>query len=182
MGAGRGAAAMEGQEMKPARKTVKGVQPIPEGYHTITPTCVVRDAAGAIEFYKRAFGAEELGRMTEPDGERIVHAELRIGDSRFFLCDEIPEMGLRSPTTLGGTPCGFYLYVEDVDEAFKKAVGAGAKIKQPVSDMFWGDRIGSVTDPFGCQWDLATRKEEVPLEEIKRRGEEFFRSMSKKAH
>lgn len=167
--------------MTQARKAEKGVQPIPEGYHAITPSCVVRDAASAIDFYKRAFGAEELERMTEPEGGRIVHAELRIGDSRFFLCDEIPEMGLRSPASLGGTPCGFYVYVEDVDQAFKKAVGAGAKIMQPVTDMFWGDRTGSVTDPFGCKWDLATRKEEVPPDEIKRRGEEFFRSMSKKA-
>jgi len=164
--------------MKEARKAAKGVQPIPEGYHTITPTCVVNDAASAIDFYKRAFGAEEMGRMTEPEGGRIVHAELRIGDSRFFLCDEIPGMGLRSPASLGGSPCGFYLYVEDVDRAFRKAVTAGARIKQPVTDMFWGDRTGSVTDPFGCQWDLATRKEEVPPDEIRRRGEEFFRSMS----
>lgn len=166
--------------MKQAGKAEKGVQPIPEGYHTITPMCVVNDAASAIGFYKRAFGAEELGRMTEPEGGRIVHAELRIGDSRLFLCDEIPGMGLRSPASLGGTPFGFYLYVKDVDRAFRKAVGAGARIKQPVTDMFWGDRTGSVTDPFGCQWELATRKEEVPPDEIRRRGEEFFRSMSHK--
>lgn len=168
--------------MKAAKKAAGRVQPIPEGYHTVTPHLTVRDAAGAIEFYKRAFGAEELGRMTAPDGESILHAELRIGDSRVFLCDENPEMGLRSPTSLGGASCGFYLYVEDADAAFRKAVGAGATIKQPVTEMFWGDRCGSVVDPFGCQWDLATRKEEVPPEEIKRRGEEFFRSMPQKPH
>lgn len=168
--------------MKAAKKTAGRVQPIPEGYHTVTPHLVVRDAGGAIEFYKRAFGAEELGRLTAPDGESIVHAELRIGDSRVFLCDENPDMGLRSPTSLGGASCAFYLYVEDADAAFRKAVGAGATIKQPVTDMFWGDRCGSVVDPFGCQWDLATRKEEVPPEEIKRRGEEFFRSMPQTPH
>ena len=168
--------------MKEARKVGRGVQPIPEGYHTITPTLAVGNAAGAIEFYKRAFGAEELGRMNGLDGESVVHAELRIGDSRFFLCEDGPESGPRSPESLGGSSCSFYLYVEDVDKSFKKAVGAGAKIKQPVTDMFWGDRSGSVTDPFGCQWDLATRKEDVPPEEMKKRGEEFFKSLSREPH
>lgn len=164
--------------MKPARKTGTGVKPIPDGYHTITPMIAVRNAAEAIEFYKKAFGAEELGRLNGLDGRSVVHAELRIGSSRFFLCDENPEWGFRSPETLGGPSCVFYLYVEDVDKAYKKAVGAGARIKQPVTDMFWGDRTGSVTDPYGCQWDLATRKEDVPPKEIGKRGKEFLRSMS----
>ncbi len=168
--------------MKAARRTGKKVKPIPDGYHTITPMLAVKDAAGAIEFYKRAFGAQELGRLNGLDGRSIVHAELVIGSSRFFLCDENPEWGIRSPETLGGPSCVFYLYVEDADKAFRKAVGAGARIKQPVTDMFWGDRTGSVTDPYGCHWDLATRKEDVPPEEIRKRGEEFLRSMSQEPH
>lgn len=166
--------------MEAARKVEKGVRPIPEGYHTITTHLAVRDAAGAIEFYERAFGAEELGRMLAPDGRSIVHAELKIGDSRLFLCDDNPECGFRSPESLGGASGALYLYVEDADKAFMKAVGAGARVKQPVTDMFWGDRVGTVTDPYGWQWDLATHKEDVPPGEMKERGEEFFRSMSRR--
>ncbi len=163
--------------MKAATKLTVAVRPIPEGYHTITPFLTVRGADRAIDFYRRAFGAEELGRMPGPDGKTIVHAELKIGDSRIFLCDENPGMDCRSPATLGGSPAGIYLYVRDVDDAFKKAVNAGATVKRPVQDMFWGDRTGSVQDPFGYSWDLATHKEEVPPKEIQRRGEEFFRTM-----
>jgi uncharacterized glyoxalase superfamily protein PhnB len=163
--------------MKPARKIVAAVKPIPEGYHSITPHLTVRGADRAIEFYRRAFGAEEIGRMHGPDGRTVMHAELKIGNSLFFLGDEVPGMDCRSPETYGGSPAGFYLYVRNVDEAFRKALDAGATVKRPVTDMFWGDRTGSVQDPFGYVWDLATRKENVSPDEMKRRGEEFFRDM-----
>lgn len=163
--------------MKSARKLNVAVKPIPEGYHTITPFLTVRGADRAIDFYRRAFGAEELGRMHGPDGKTVMHAELKIGNSRFFLCDEVPGMDCRSPETLGGSPTGIYLYVRDVDAAFRRAVDAGANVKRPLEDMFWGDRTGSVLDPFGYTWDLATRREEVSPEEMKRRGEEFFKRM-----
>ncbi|MGA8753730.1 MAG: VOC family protein [Candidatus Deferrimicrobium sp.] len=164
--------------MKAAGKLTVAVKPIPEGYHSITPHLTVRGAARAIDFYRRAFGAEELGRMHGPDGKTVMHAELKIGDSRFFLADEVPGTDCqRSPQTLGGSPAGIYLYVRDVDEMFRKAVNAGATVKRPLEDMFWGDRTGSVLDPFGHTWDLATRREDVPPEEMKRRGEEFFRKM-----
>ncbi|HEY6097208.1 MAG TPA: VOC family protein [Candidatus Deferrimicrobium sp.] len=163
--------------MKAARKMSVAVKPIPSGYHSITPFLTVRYAAQAIDFYRRAFGAEELARMYGLDGKTVMHAELKIGDSRFFLGDEVPGMDCRSPQTLGGSPAGIYLYVRDVDEAFRKAIEAGATVKRPLEDMFWGDRTGSVLDPYGHTWDLATRKENLPPEEMKRRGEEFFRKM-----
>lgn len=163
--------------MKAAKKIAVAVKPVPEGYHTITPHMTVRGGDRAIDFYRRAFGAEEISRMYAPDGKHLMHAELQIGDSRFFIMDEVPGMECHSPETLGGSPSGLYLYIRDVDKAFKKAVDAGAKVKRPVEDMFWGDRTGSVQDPFGYTWDLATHKEDVPPEEMKRRGEEFFRKM-----
>ena len=163
--------------MKAARKLTVAVKPIPEGYHSITPMLTVRYADHAIDFYRRAFGAEELGRMHGPDGKTVMHAELKIGNSRFFLCDEVPEMECRSPETLGGSPTGIYLYVRDVDETFRKAVEAGATVKRPLEDMFWGDRTGSVVDPFGYSWDLATHREDVPPKEMKQRGEKFFNKM-----
>jgi uncharacterized glyoxalase superfamily protein PhnB len=166
--------------MEPGRKLEKGVSPIPAGYHTITTNLTVRGGDKAIEFYRKAFGAKEIGRMHAPDGKTIVHAELEIGDSRIFVTDENPAFGNRSPESLGGAGSSLYLYVEDADALFRKAVGAGAKIKMPVEDMFWGDRCGAVTDPFGHEWSIATRKEEVPLEEMKRRGEEFFKQMGSK--
>ena len=163
--------------MKAARKLTVAVKPIPEGYHSITPMLTVRYADRAIDFYRRAFGAKEHGRMNGPDGKLVMHAELQIGNSRFFLCDEVPEMECRSPETLGGSPTGIYLYVRDVDEAFRKAVEAGATVKRPLEDMFWGDRTGSVVDPYGHTWDLATRREDVSPEEMNRRGKEFFKTM-----
>ena len=163
--------------MKTARKLTVAVKPIPEGYHAITPSLIVRGADRAIEFYRRAFGAKELGRMHGPDGKTVMHAELQIGDSRLFLCDEIPGMGCHSPETLGGSPSGVYLYVRNVDEVFRKAVDAGATVKRPLEDMFWGDRTGSVLDPFGHTWDLATHREDLSPEEMKLRGAEFFRKM-----
>jgi len=150
------------------------VNPIPEGYHTATPYLIVKDAARAIEFYKKAFGAIELMRMTQQDG-RIGHAEIKIGDSPIMLADEFPEMGARSPEALGGSPVSVLLYVQDVDAVFNQAVAAGAKVTRPVKDQFYGDRSGGVTDPFGHQWHIATHKEDVTPEEMKRRQEAFFK-------
>jgi PhnB protein len=145
------------------------VKPIPEGYHTVTPYLTVKDGARAIEFYKNAFGAKELFRMAGPDG-KIGHAEIQIGDSRIMLGSESPQMVSHSPETLKGTPVGIFLYLEDVDASFKRAVGAGAKELQPPQDMFWGDRYGKLIDPFGHQWHLATHKEDVTPEEMSKRA------------
>jgi len=164
--------------MKAAGKLTVAVKPIPEGYHSITPFLTVRGADCAIDFYRRAFGAKELGRMHGPDGKTVMHAELQIGDSRFFLGDEVPGMGCSSPETLGGCRFGNYINVRDVDETFRKAVDAGATVKRPLEDMFWGDRTGSLRDPFGHTWDLATRREDVTPQEMKRRGDEFFKKMA----
>jgi PhnB protein len=144
-------------------------KPIPSGMHTLTPHLVVKDASKAIEFYKRAFGAQEIGRVTTPDGKSVMHADLKIGDSHFFLVDEFPEMDCRGPKSVGGTPVTIHMYVEDVDAAFGKAVTAGAQVKMPLADMFWGDRYGVLTDPFGHAWSLATHKEDLTPEEIRKR-------------
>ena len=144
------------------------VKAIPDGYHTVTPYFTVRDAARAVEFYKRAFGAVELMRMAEPDG-KIRHAEIRIGDSPIMLGDEFPDFPeMRSFQALGGSPVSVYLYVEDVDALFNRAVAAGAKVRTPVKDEFYGDRVGAVEDPFGLAWFIATHKEDVAPEEIAR--------------
>ncbi len=166
--------------MKEARKLTRAVAPIPEGYHTVTATLTVRGADKAIEFYRKAFGAELLDRMTTPDGKAVVHAALKIGDSRMFLCDELPDMAARAPQSLGGTTSTVYLDVRNVDEAFRKAVSAGATVKMPVENAFWGDRFGSVADPFGYTWDLATHVEDVPPDEMKKRGEAFIKEMMSK--
>jgi len=157
----------------------KDVKPIPEGYATITPALTVQDGARMIEFYKEAFGAEERFRMPTPDGKGIAHAELKIGDSVFMLGEEMPsaEECSRSPQSLGGTPVGFYVYVKDVDDAFDRAVSAGATIKHRVENMFWGDRMGTVTDPSGHVWTLATHVEEVSPTELEKRGREAFEKM-----
>ena len=150
------------------------VRPIPEGYHSLTPALVVRDAAKAIEFYKRAFGARELSRMASPDGQSVWHAEIQIGDSRLMLGDESPDMSaLRAPTSLGGSASSVHLYVEDADAAFQRAVDAGATVSMPLEDAFWGDRYGRVTDPFGHEWAIATHTEDMSDEEALRRGEAF---------
>jgi uncharacterized glyoxalase superfamily protein PhnB len=154
-----------------------GVAAIPRGYHTVTPHLTVRGAAEAIDFYARAFGARERGRMPGPDGKGIMHAELQIGNSVVFLADEFPDMGCRAPQTLGGTTGTLHLYVRDVDRAFQRAVGAGAEIRMPVTDMFWGDRYAKVADPFGHEWGLATHKEDLSAREIGRRAEAFFARM-----
>jgi PhnB protein len=153
-------------------------KPIPKGFHTVTPALVVRNAAQAIEFYKKALGAEELMRMATPNG-KIGHAELKIGDSIIFLTDESPEMGTKSPQTLGGAGASLYLYVEDVDKAFQRAVDAGGKPTMPVSDMFWGDRFGSLTDPYGHTWGLSTRTRDLSEQEIEKAAKDFYAQMAK---
>ncbi|MGH7315524.1 MAG: VOC family protein [Candidatus Rokuibacteriota bacterium] len=153
---------------------------MPEGYHTVTPALTVKNAPEAIEFYKRAFGAQELMRFGGPDGKSIMHAEIQVGDSRIMLGDEQPSMGCLAPASVGGPTSSLYLYVADVDAAFTRAVAAGAKVLMPVTDMFWGDRFGQVEDPSGHRWGLATHVEDPSPQEIERRQREFFASMSKK--
>ena len=145
------------------------VKPIPEGYHSVTPYLIVDGAARAIEFYKQAFGAVETFRMEAPGG-RVGHAEVKIGDSHVMLADEHPEIGARGPRALGGSPVSLTLYVEDVDATVARAVEAGAKLKRPVADQFYGDRTGGVEDPFGHVWFVATHVEDVPYEELKKRA------------
>ena len=147
------------------------VNPIPSGYHSITPTAVVDNASKAIEFYAKAFGAKETYRL--PMGDKIAHAEMQIGDSRFMLSDEFKEWDALSPKTRGGATGGLMIYVPDVDAAMDQAVKAGAKVVQPAEDQFWGDRMGTVVDPFGHKWMLGTHKEDVSDEEMKHRGEEW---------
>jgi PhnB protein len=142
---------------------------IPDGYHNVTPYLIVNDAAAAIEFYKKAFGATELMRMPKPNG-KIGHAEIRIGDSPIMLADEAAEMGARSPRTFGGSPVSIFLYVDDVDTTFARAVDGGAKVQRPLADQFYGDRTGGVEDPFGHVWYIATHVEDVSPEEMKKRA------------
>jgi PhnB protein len=144
------------------------VKPIPDGYHAVTPYLSVKDARAALAFYARAFEAKELFRLDQPDG-RVGHAEIQIGDSRVMLADEFPEIGSRSPVSLGGTPVSLVLHVPDVDAVVKRAVEAGAKLTRPVANQFYGDRTGGVTDPFGHVWFVATHVEDVPPEEMARR-------------
>jgi len=143
---------------------------IPEGYHTVTPYLILNAAGEAITFYKRALGAEEDLRMEDP-GDKVHHAEIKIGDSRIMLADEHPELQALSPKTVGGSPVSIHLYVEDVDGAVERAVAAGAKLIRPVADQFYGDRVGGIEDPFGYRWFIATHKEDVSIEEIRRRAE-----------
>jgi PhnB protein len=149
------------------------VKPIPDGYHTVTPYLIVRGAAAAIEFYKKAFAATELFRMDGPGG-KIGHAELRIGDSPIMLADEHPEMGAKSPQSFGGSPISIMLYVEDVDAVVGRAVAAGAKVTRPIEDKFYGDRSGGLEDPFGHSWHVSTHKEDVSKEEMDRRAAALF--------
>jgi PhnB protein len=149
---------------------------IPKGFHTVTPYLTVTDSARAIDFYKRAFGAEEVSRLDTPEG-KVAHAEIKIGDSIIMLSDEMPGWG-RSPQSLGGTAVEIMLYVKDVDRVFQQAIDAGAKVTMPVSDMFWGDRYGRVTDPFGHSWSLATHKEDVPPDELRKRAEAAMAKMA----
>jgi PhnB protein len=144
------------------------VKPIPEGYHNVTPYLVIKGAAAAIDFYKKAFGAAEVMRMPQPDG-RVGHAELKFGDSIVMLADEFPEMSVVGPKTLGNTSVALLLYVDDVDKAVERAVSLGATIKKPVADQFYGDRTGTLEDPFGHKWTLAVHLEDVSPEEMERR-------------
>jgi PhnB protein len=146
----------------------KAAKPIPEGYHSVTPYLIIKGAADALEFYKKAFGATELFRMAQPDG-RIGHAEIKIGDSPIMLADEYSEMGYRSPQSLNGSPVSIMLYVEDVDSVFKQAIAAGAQQQRPVEDKFYGDRSGTLVDPFGHIWHVGTHKEDVSSEEMEKR-------------
>jgi uncharacterized glyoxalase superfamily protein PhnB len=151
---------------------------IPDGFHTITPYLRVRSGRDAIAFYKKAFAAEEVYVLPGPDGS-VMHAELKIGDSRLMLGEECKEWGMLSPQSLGGNGSGLHLYVEDVDASFKRAVDAGCTVKMPPADMFWGDRYGKVTDPFGHEWSIGTHIEDLAPDEIARRGVEAMKNMPK---
>jgi len=147
---------------------MKAVHHIAEGFHSVTPYLIIKDAAKAIEFYKNVFGATEVLRMDGPGG-KVGHAELQIGDSRIMLADEHPEMGYRSATTIGASPISLYVYLPDCDDVVKRAVAAGADLKKPVQDQFYGDRSGTIHDPFGHVWTVATHVEDVSKEELEER-------------
>jgi len=154
------------------------VKKIPDGYHSITPMLIVKDGLKAIEYYKKVFGAIDKGTMMMPDNKSVAHAELMIGDSKIMLSDEFPEMKSLSPTTIGGTPVSLYLYVEDVDKTFNLAVAEGGKSLFPVQDRFYGDRHGSIQDPFGHIWSIATHIKDLTEEEMKKAAEEAFSKKS----
>ena len=158
------------------------VKPIPEGYHTLTPYLTVRDAERAIEFYKQAFGAKLRGGgvMKGPDG-KVMHAELQIGDSVIMLADEFPEFGSVSPQSIGGSPTGLHIYIDNVDSAFDRAVKAGAQVEMPVMEQFWGDRYGKLKDPFGHKWSIATHVKDLSADEMKRGMDEAMSKMAKTA-
>ncbi|MEX0939268.1 MAG: VOC family protein [Pirellulales bacterium] len=149
------------------------VRAIPEGYHSITPYLIIRGAAEAIEFYKKAFGATERMRFPMPGSDKLGHAEIQIGDSIVMLADEMPEMNIRGPQSLGGSSVSLLIYVEDVDKQFEIALAAGAKQVRPLADQFYGDRSGVVEDPYGHVWSLATHVEDIPEGEIQRRMKEW---------
>ena len=156
----------------------KRVKPIPAGYRSVTPYLTVRDGARAIDFYKDALGAVEKVRMIGPDGRSVMHAELKIGDSLVMLSDEFPGMSTcRSPQSLGGTTVSLFLYVRDVDAAFKRASNSGCKVLMELTDMFWGDRFGKLEDPFGNQWSMATHTENVSPKELGRRAQAAMAQM-----
>jgi PhnB protein len=154
------------------------VKPIPEGYHTLTPFLTVRNAERAIEFYKQAFGAQERGVAKGPDG-KVMHAEVKIGDSVIMLSDEYPEFGSLSPQSIGGSPMGLHIYIENVDAAFDRAVKAGAQVEMPVADQFWGDRYGKLKDPFGHKWSIATHVKDMSADEMKRSMDDAMSKMQK---
>jgi len=180
----RKAAAPEFQSRDPSRltrrPTLMAVKPIPDGYSSVTPYLALKQAADAIEFYRRAFGAKERMRLVAPNG-KVGHAELTIGDSVIMLADEHPEKNFRSPESFNGTSITLHLYVKDVDASFRKATEAGAKPLRQVEDQFYGDRTGAVRDPFGHVWHLATHKEDLSSEEIARRAEATFKKQHAKA-
>ena len=153
------------------------VKTIPEGYHSVTPYLIVRGAAEAIDFYRKAFGAVELFSSPSPDG-KIGHAEIKIGDSPIMMADEYPDMGYKGPQTIGGSPVSLMIYVEDVDTVFNQAVAAGATIKEALQNKFYGDRMGTVTDPFGHVWHISTHKEDVSMDEMQERMKEHTAAAS----
>jgi PhnB protein len=152
------------------------VKPVPDGYHTLTPFLTVSDAAKAIEFYKNAFGAEERGITKGPDG-KVMHAEVKIGDSIIMLSDEFPDFGVKSPEAFGGSPMGLHIYLDGVDAAFDRAVTAGATVEMPVMDQFWGDRYGRLRDPFGHKWSIATHIKDMSADEMKKSMDEAMAKM-----
>lgn len=152
----------------------KAAKPVPDGFHTITPQLTLDDTAGTIEWYKKALGAEELSRSASPDG-KIMHAEIKIGDSRVMLNDVMTGKG---PKAFGGSPASLWLFVNDSDALFNRAVGAGAKVNAPIADQFWGDRAGAVIDPAGYIWWIATRKEDLTPAEMRQRADAFFKQMA----
>jgi PhnB protein len=154
----------------------KATQAIPKGYHTVTPSLFVAGAAKAIDFYKKALGAEEVMRFPAPDG-KIMHAEIRIGDSTIMLGDEMPNHGGKGPKSYGGTPVSFFVYRENVDAAWKRAMDAGAKEVMPLADQFWGDRAGCFEDPFGHNWWLAQHVQDLTPDELKKAAESYFSQM-----
>ena len=153
----------------------KAAKPVPEGFHTITPQLTMENAGQVIDWYKRAFGAQEVSRSLGPDG-KVMHAEVRIGNSPFFVNDVMPQQ--KGPRDLGGSPASFWLYVEDSDRVFNTAVAAGGTVQMPLDNQFWGDRAGAVADPAGYTWWIATRKEDLSQEEIRKRADEFFKQMA----
>ena len=153
----------------------KAATPVPDGFRTMTPQLTLDNAAETIDWYKRALGVEELSRGLGPDG-KIMHAELKVGNSRFMVNDAM--MPGKSPQAMGGSPASFWLYVDDSDALFNRAVGAGARVEMPMADQFWGDRAGAVADPAGYTWWIATRKEDLSHAEIQQRAAEFFKSMA----
>lgn len=155
------------------------VQPIPAGYHTVTPYLCLRDTAKALDFYGKAFGAEELFRMAGPGGG-VMHAEMKIGDSMIMLGDECPQRGVLGPQSRGGTTVSLMLYVTEVDAAFNRAVAAGCTVKMPPTNMFWGDRFCKVADPFGHEWAIATHIEDLSPEEVEKRGKEAMKEWAAK--
>ena len=159
-----------------------GTKSIPEGMHTLTPNLVLRDCAKAIEFYERALGAQEVSRFPAPDGKSIWHAELKIGDSVFFANDEMPGAGSSAPTVAAPVPVTMWLYVPDTDAAYRRAVEAGAKSTMEPADMFWGDRVASIADPFGYLWSFATHQKDLTDAEMRRAGEEFAKQMQQQGH
>lgn len=153
---------------------------VPEGYHSVTPSLIIRDAASALDFYQRAFGATLVGRMDGPDG-KVMHAEIRIGDSIVMVGEENAEWGMKSPLTTDGIHSSLHIYVEDADKAFQRALDAGATVRYPLEDAFWGDRYGKVTDPYGHEWGIATRVRDLSEAEIERGAQEWMAKMGQGA-
>ena len=153
-------------------------KPKPDGYHTVTPYLTVKDATKALDYYKKAFGAQVTVSMPRPGGKGVMHAEMKIGDSMIMLADEMPGQDQKSPQSLGGHTASIFLYVDDADAVYAKAVASGGAGRAPVQDMFWGDRMGRIVDPFGHEWSIATHKEDLSADEMKKRGQEFMKKMS----